>query len=727
MVSKFSGYIYLGALCFIASNLHAAETYFVSVSASKEGDGSEKRPFQNLVSARDAIREARKSGKMAADSPVTVIIKPGIFRIEKSVSFGKQDGGVTYRAEKPGSVVLSGGTILEGEKFDSISDKEVFNRLDDSIRDKVLVYDLSPIISGPLPPFPNSFKGTPPGPWLYSNGRQMTLARWPNVDGESKGWTSFSKVIDNGLPNPQAEDSALRKLHPGAFVFDSDRPGKWDIESGAWLLGYWTHDWSDEVIKIDSYSPAEKVIRLAASHGYGLKGGTWGSSERRFFAQNILEELDSPGEWYIDRGSKKLYFYPLNPVSESNVVLATLTKPIVHIEGCEDLKLSGLKLEYTHGDCLKISKSRSIEVLGCQLSNIAGTAISANGNELTIRSCDLFNLGRGGISVSGGDRASLVRSENLIANNHIHHYGIFQRTYAAGISVSGCGTTVRNNLVHDAPHNAIKYGGNEHLFEKNEVHHVVMETGDSGAFYTGRDWTSQGNILRHNYIHHLGDYSSGSTHTMGIYLDDCDSGDTLEGNILYKVGRAFLIGGGRDNPIRNNLVIDCPVGIHLDSRGMSWKQWNNPKYGGWNLEEKARKLKYQSPPWSERYPNLAKIMSDSPQEPLYTSIETNVFIGSVKSPYNFDGNTKKILSKLKVDNNLVILKEELSEEAKARKASGFEFVKSPGDLGFADFETGDFTLKDDSFVLQKVPGFKRIPFGEIGLKVDDFRKTLPGK
>ncbi|MDF1754553.1 MAG: right-handed parallel beta-helix repeat-containing protein [Verrucomicrobiales bacterium] len=723
MFSKVYRYLCFGALFCVAATLNAEEKFFISAKAA--ADGSEKQPFSNLPEARDAIRSARKSGKLAADTPVTVVIKPGKYQVRQSIVFGKEDSGVTYRAEKPGSVVLSGGSTLKAEEFAKISDQKVLDRLDEGVREKVLVYDLGEIIPGELAPFPKSFKGTPPAPWLYSDGEMMTLARWPNRDAEKKGWTSFSKVIDNGLPKPDAEDPVLRKHHPGAFVFDHDRPGRWDLESGAWLLGYWTHDWSDEVIKIASYDAEEKVIRLAANHSYGLKGGTWGASERRFFAQNILEELDSPGEWYIDRNAKKLYFYPIKPVSKSEIVLATLTKPIVQIESAEEIKLVGINLEYVHGDCLRVSKSRAIEIVGCQLSNIAGSGISANGEAITIRSCDLFNIGRGGISIYGGDRAKLIPANNLVTNNHVHHYGIFQRTYAAGVAVSGCGSTVSHNLIHDAPHNAIKYSGNEHLLEKNEIHHVVMETGDSGAFYTGRDWTSQGNVLRHNYIHHLGDYSSESTHTMGIYLDDCDSGDTLEGNVLYKVGRAFLIGGGRDNPIRNNLIIDCPIGIHLDSRGMSWKQWNNPKYGGWNLEEKAEKLNYKSPPWSERYPNLAKILSDSPQEPLRTTIETNVFVNPGKSAYSFDGNTKKIYSKLKVEGNLVVQAKELSEKENAGKPAGFEYVKSPEDLGFVDFDAANFTLKDDSFILQQRPDFEKIPFDEIGLKKDDVRKTLP--
>ena len=42
------------------------------------------------------------------------------------------------------------------------------------------------------------------------------------------------------------------------------------------------------------------------------------------------------------------------------------------------------------------------------------------------------------------------------------------------------------------------------LLESNDIHHVLLETGDAGAFYTGRDWTTQGNVLRGNFVHDIG-------------------------------------------------------------------------------------------------------------------------------------------------------------------------------------------------------------------------------
>ena len=72
----------------------------------------------------------------------------------------------------------------------------------------------------------------------------MSLARWPNLDVDNEAWAGFSKVIDSGLPQTDSEDPAMRKLHPGSFVFEEERPARWNLEQGVWLRGYWTHDWS---------------------------------------------------------------------------------------------------------------------------------------------------------------------------------------------------------------------------------------------------------------------------------------------------------------------------------------------------------------------------------------------------------------------------------------------------------------------------------------------------
>lgn len=711
----------------------ASSDYLVSPSAGPNGDGSNGRPFQSLGQARDALRVARRAGGVAAGKPTVVYLNPGEYRLESTFELTAEDSGtaeapVIYRAQQPGTVRIQGGVTLPSAAFGLVTDAAVLSRLVPEVRGKVMACDLAKQGLRPFLPFKPAFRGAPSGPWLYCNGRPMVLARWPNQEDPRGGWAEFTKAVDTGLPQPDAADPGLRRAHPGSFQFDDLRPSRWKIEDGVWLLGYWTHDWSDEVLRIGAYDREKKVITLAAPHNYGIAAGTWGASKRRFFAMNLLEELDAPGEWYLDRERHHLYFYPPAPMEGANITLATLTEPMLRLRGAKHIQLIGLAFDGSHGDGLVLQNCEAIEIAGCRIANLAGGGISVDGKDNVIRSCDLYQLGRGGISLNGGDRQSLTPARNLAVNNHIHHYGLFQRTYAPGIGAEGCGQIARNNCIHDAPHNAVLYGGNEHLFEGNEVYRVVMETGDAGAFYTGRDWTSQGNILRNNYIHDLGSGDAGHVNTMGVYLDDCDSGDTLEGNIFYRAGRAIMIGGGRDNIIVGNLVVDCPIGLHLDSRGMTWKQWNDPADASWHLEAKAQRLQYTRPPWSERYPKLARIMQEDPQQPLGNTIEDNVFVDCTKELCSFDGNVRKLLDRLTIADNLAVNLKGASNVVLARGLKGFRDLKgsaaAPVNLSFINRNTGEFSLPIDTLVMEGNPAFKPIPAARIGLLVDEYRRQV---
>lgn len=720
----------LAALILSGGSALAGYEVHVSAVARPGGDGSAAKPFQTLGQAREAIRAARTARRLQTDEAVTVLVAPGIYPLNRSFELTAADGGtaaaqVVYRAVQPGTVRFQGGQTLPPSAFHKLADPAILTRLDPAVRGQVLVCDLSPLIPGSFAPFKDSYQGRLPPPWLYCNRQPMTLARWPNPEAPNSGWAEFSKVVDTGLPQSGTDDPALAKLHPGTFVFDDPRPSRWNLQEGVWLLGYWCHDWSDETIRIAAYDPPQKRLRLAAPHHYGIMGGTWGAAKRRFFAMNSLEELDSPGEWYLDRTGKRLYFYPPGPdVGNATVVLATQTQPLLKASGTRNLRIEGFDFEYSHGSGIVLDNAENVTVAGCTVANLAGTGIQVEGSRNTIRSCDLFNLGQGGISLNGGDRRTLSRADNLAENNHIHHYGLVQRTYAAGIYAGGCGQVVRNNRIHDAPHNAVLYGGNENLFERNEVYRVVMETGDAGAFYTGRDWTSQGNVLRHNFIHDLGGGDAGHVNTMGVYLDDCDSGDKIEGNVFFRAGRAIMIGGGRDNAVLNNLVVDCPIGLHLDSRGTTWKQWNNPADPSWALEEKAKKLDYTRPPWSTAYPKLAAVMNEEPRQPLGNVVRRNVLVDCQKEVFSLDANARKIVGRLQIADNLAVDTDGTHPQARHCDLQGVRPLASPGQAPGPN-EQKAFDWRRYSWISKELPAFQDIPFERIGLYQDDCRKSIP--
>ena len=54
----------------------------------------------------------------------------------------------------------------------------------------------------------------------------------------------------------------------------------------------------------------------------------------------------------------------------------------------------------------------------------------------------------------------------------------WRRVYTPGISLQGVGNRASHNLIHNAPHMAMGFGGNDHLTEFNELDHLCAETGD---------------------------------------------------------------------------------------------------------------------------------------------------------------------------------------------------------------------------------------------------------
>lgn len=697
-------------------------TFHVDATAAAGGDGSAARPFASVQAAVAGVRAARAAGMVKPGETVEVLFAPGRHFIPNGVKLSAGDSGtaaapVVWRSREAAKAVLTSGISVPATAFKKLDDPAVLARLPESARGKVYVADVAPLVPDPIPPLADAFGGTPTKPLLFTGGDFGTLARWPNDD-----YTSFTQGVDKGVLVRQRPDGGTVR-RPGAFVYDNPRAKRWNFAAGVWMNGYWTHDWDNHSVRAASYGPengTNNVIRLAANIPYGVMGGTWGRKDRRFHVFNLLEELDAPGEWYLDRARKHLYLMPRHgePTAADDTTLVFSSEPVLLAQGVKHLRFERLDFAYGYGDGVSI-QGDDVTVADCRVSCFGGTGLYASGNRNRIVGVEVCHIGRTGVGVSGGDRKTLTRADTVVEECDIHHYAVFQRTYAPAIGVHGaCGVTLRGNKMHDAPHSAVLYGGNELLFESNEVYRVLMETGDAGAYYTGRDWTTQGNVLRYNYTHDLGAEGE-HANTMGFYFDDCDCGDEVYGNVFHNVARGIMVGGGREHPIRNNIFSHCKIGLSIDCRGMTWKHWNSLEHGGpsWMLEDKAKKLNYTNGVWAARYPRLANIMNDHPREPLYNPVENNIFIDCTQQILALDGKASECLSRMApIVGNLVINTQGTNGVTTARIdsriAAGFRVVNGtpehPFDAGFVDAAQGDFTLKPDAWLRREMPAFKPV-------------------
>ncbi len=655
------------AICLTPMHLFAAGQqveFVVSLSGSDRNPGTIDKPFATLERARDAIRELKQKNTLPFGGAV-VFIRGGTYHLSKTFELTEKDSGTekshtTYRSYKNAEVHITGGKELSG--FSPVTDPSILKRIDPAARSKVLQVNLKTLgitDYGELKPRGMGKSGIPAALELFFNDAPMNLARWPN-----SGWVNISATA--------AGQSG------GRFLYKGNRPNLWAQADDIWLHGYWTHDWADSYVKVAALNTITNEIVTQAPHGvYGYKAGA------RYYALNILEELDQPGEWYLDRSSGILYFWPPTSIKQSKTAVSILPT-IISLRNTSHVTIQGMTIEQCRGTAITISGGTDNRIAGCTVRNVGNCAVKIDGGSNNgVQSCDISNCGEGGITLSGGDRKALVAAGNYAVNNRIHDFSQWGRTYNPGIAINGVGNHIAHNQIYNAPHTAILLHGNDHIIEYNDIHHVCMETSDAGAFYMGRDYTERGNILRYNYFHDLnmGDVNA-------IYLDDMASGTTVFANIVYKSGRGTLIGGGRDNIFNNNIFIDCKKSVSIDARAAGW--------GGKHLSsmtEKMVALNYRQPPYSIRYPELFNILERNQAMPEGNSLINNISVGG-KWLEMKNGLTDKTV---RIEGNFV-----------------------DKDPGFVDRANSNFQLMADSPAFKL--GFQQIPMEKIGLYKDEFRK-----
>ena len=657
---------------------------------------------ETLLAVRDRIRALPPS---ARSERIEVVFPLGDYELGGTLELGPVDGGgsadapVVWRAVQPGKVRLTTSRRVPVGRFSKVTDPSVLRRLPSESRGKVWVADVGDIIRN----------ADAQSIEVFINGDFGTCARWPNA-GE---FTSFTGKVDCGTCTGKLFEN-------GAFVYSNPRAKRWDFSKGVRLFGYWTHDWHGESATARFYGTENgttDVIRLSTGIYYGINSGTWGRDERRFYAYDLLEELDAPREWWIDRETKKLFIIPDGAGfrEKDRVVLAAKSSALLAAKGLKNFVLDGFFFEGHNGVAVSLVGTENVRLEKCGFAGICGdtavygsAAVCVNGRNCSLLNCQMRHLGAAGIRLEGGDRKRLVRSDNLVQGCKILDFGVRRRTYHGAIEAEGCGHVIRGNEFAYAPHHAMRYETNETLIENNDVHHVLLETGDAGAIYTGRDCTTQGNVVRNNFIHELGTMGADNS-TMGLYFDDCDCGDAVYGNVFWKCARGIMLGGGRDHPIVGNVFAECNVGLSIDYRGHTWKCFYQMKPGMDDCYQPSRMaaMNVSGEPWKSRYPRLARQMEDSPEEPLYNPVVSNVFLDCGSQLVALDGKEMDaVIPKMTFADNLVIVmrgtKGCVQPDERIRKS--FHIETNVVNTGFVDAKAGNFRFEDDSNVKKRLPG-----------------------
>jgi len=651
------------------------------VYVAKDGDdaspGTKDQPLASIPKAVEAMR---------GSGPGTIWVGPGEYYLDKGLAFDAQHAGtaeqpLVLRGTEPGQVRLTGARTVGSLR--PITVDEAQGLVSPEAKQHVLVADLAEQGFPPLGPLPEKHRDHGQEEVVFVD-RAMQSARWPN-----EGFVEFDKVIDSGASGVTHWVSRT-VYRPGSFEFPGERAKLWDFGRGIWLHGFWCYEWSDEVLKAASYDAASGELRLAAKHAYGIGSPRRNDSKHPFYALHVFEELDQPGEYYLDRQNNRLFFWPPEEVTKAPVRLTLCRQPLVRADGSAYLTLRDLTIENGCDTGIVMRNGQHCRVENCLVRNMGRSGISLSGFRMAAVGCEVTEVGSSGISISGGDRKTLTPGQCSIEHCHV---GRLNWEGGRCALLNGCGNRLAHNLFHHGPTGAVAYGGNDHVLELNEAHTMCIHYADVGVFYTGRDWASQGNIVRWNYIHDVA--VKGGSGAQAIYLDDCDSGETVVGNIVHRCGnRGVLLGGGRDNTFRGNIFIDQPIGIHVDGRGPRGIVFDQPS--SWNLLAKCQELGYQSPLWQERYPRLARIMDENPLQPLGNAMHANIFVGCQKP---FDVRKEVDPAWLDRANNVELPLAEFPELLEGQPPARLNLAKLPA-------------------VWQRVDGFEPIPIEKIGPRPD---------
>lgn len=642
-------------------------TFFVSTDGDDAWSGKSEAPnaegtdgpFATITRARDAIREMKE--KDGLSEPVTVMVRGGTYFLDDTIVFGPEDSGtedcpityMTYPGEK--SVISGGRKITVPWK---------------TYKDEIMVCSIPEVKEGEW-----NFRQ------LFVNGKRQTRARIPYDD----YYFTEEAVDDTAFNYKEGDFKRWRNLD--------------DVEVVVF------HSWNESRLLVSELDEEERIVRFLdpnAKHTIGW-GGAGGPN--RYYMENVFEGLKHPGDWYLDKDSAELYYWPADDIQENLEIIAPVLNELIRFEGkgnIEYINIRGFTFSDTdwtlpelgypdcgdvgdivHPSAITFENARQCNFEDNCIRNVGTYALELTGYGNKIIGNEIFSTGSGGIISRNYDE-----ERNVISYNHIHHCGEVYPS-AVGINIDDGGGVVSHNLIHDISHSGIytRHWATESqpqerdnqeqglIIEYNEIYDVMQKINDGGGLFV-RDSNI---IIRNNLIHDVFSYADRCP-GWGIYLG-CETRDTIvENNIVYRAREVIHVWHyDRNVTMENNIFIGGEL---------SQINYQNPK----RLSHENIKL-------------LRNIICYSKDDALLFKLSGERSF-PLESDYNlfFHSRGKDIV-------NIGAPGVNSFEEWQKH---GFDTHSVIADPLFVDAENDDYSLKPESPAFKL--GFKPIDMSEVGLR-----------
>ena len=460
-----------------------AQPYYVSPAGSDDQPGTLDKPFATLARVQKAARQ----------KPGSIFLRGGTYYLPQPLTFIAADSGtkaspIRWQAYPNETPVLSGGMPLRGLQWQPFTNG---------------------IFSAKVP---NDFLTEE----IFVNGQRQILARYPNFDSTAQYFDGFA-----------------------ADAISISRSTRWADPVGAYFHAMHPALWGDFTWRITGKNAKGEVTLDGGWQNN--RGGAVHPSIR--FVENVFEELDAPGEWFLDRKTHVLYFHPPADLDLGSArVEATQLRSLVEFRGTESspvqfVTLHGLTFRHAartvmdtreplmrsdwaiyRGGAVLFEGATDCSVEDCFLDQLGGNAVFVNGynRRIAVRGCHIARAGANGICFVGDPKA---------ARNPLFHYaqvnplealdrtpGPKSANYPADCLVEECliyltgrvekqtagvqiqlaqDIILRHCSIYDMPRAGINIGDGcwgGHLIEFCDVFDTVKETGDHGSFNSwGRD------------------------------------------------------------------------------------------------------------------------------------------------------------------------------------------------------------------------------------------------
>jgi hypothetical protein len=396
------------------------------------------------------------------------------------------------------------------------------------------------------------------------------------------------------------------------------------------VKGLFTYDWAGAESTVKEFSSDNRSITFTEdswnSQGY------WGGC--KYIAFGAPEALSSPGEYFIDLTSRRVYWLPPQNISiGSHDLSITISTSLLVISNSSRVTISNIIFWGCTGACIIIENSTEVIFDQNVVQSAGGRAIDAhsllNAN-VSISNNYIAHTGDDSVWILGGDVNTLTRSGVVASHNLILNFGRLSFAFNPGIGVDGVGSIAENNLIIGGPACGLMFGGALQQISKNIIADSLRQTFDMGVVCTGpRDWTqaavnlSFNALIRNGYTPLLANHVSDPLRN-GFYLDYGNFGHTIYGNVVWQPSHpstpstdtvlrslptlsfAAYNHGGRNFIVENSIIVDIN-GVEANGGGLEGgdkAQLQNGSHYYTSLMQCGGDAGWREPPCSTLLPGL---------------------------------------------------------------------------------------------------------------------------